>query len=112
MKHHIVYLFLHLPCIWRVKVGITGRTASHRAKQVSRAMPGVAIPIGIMFLPFFAKVVEQAFHSLFSGLQLRFYKGDGSTEWFFVLAAIPFYILMYFHFVAWMWFAEWVVSKI
>lgn len=101
MKHHIVYMLLHLPCIWRVKIGITGRTAKARAKQVSRAMPGVAVPIGFMFLPLIAKPVEQALHHLFQPLETRFYRGDGSTEWFLVLVAPVFWGLMWLHVVAW-----------
>jgi hypothetical protein len=100
---HIVYMLIHLPCVWRVKIGITGRSSKERAKQVSRAMPGVAIPVGILFIPFLAHPVEQALHSLFQPLQTRFYRGDGSTEWFLILVAPVFYGFMWLHMVAWWW---------
>lgn len=99
---NIVYMLLHFPCIWRVKIGITGRSSKARAKQVSRAMPGVAIPVGILFVPFFAYQVEQALHFIFDPLKTRFYKGDGSTEWFYILVAPVFYGLMWLHLVAWL----------
>jgi hypothetical protein len=113
MKHHILYLFLNIPLITFVKIGVTGKgkaTTSGRAKQVSRAMPGVAIPVGIMFIPFFARPVEQAFHAVNSLASTRFYKGDGSTEWFWILAAVPYYILMLLHFQAWMWAAQMILK--
>jgi hypothetical protein len=66
-------------------------------------MPGVAIPVGILFIPFLAHPVEQALHSLFQPLQTRFYRGDGSTEWFLILVAPVFYGFMWLHMVAWWW---------
>ena len=111
-------MLLHVPCIWRVKIGITGRSSKERAKQVSRAanrrklIKGVALPIGIMFIPFFAHPVEQALHSLFQPLQTRFYRGDGSTEWFLILVAPVFYGLMWLHLVAWWWVLRFAMAKI
>ncbi len=99
---HIVYMFIHIPCIWRFKIGTTLWNSKARAKQVSRAMPGVAIPVGILFVPFFAYPVEQVLHFFFEPLQTRFYRGDGSTEWFLVLVAPVFYGLMWLHLVAWL----------
>jgi hypothetical protein len=105
---HIVYMLLHVPCIWRVKIGITGRSSKERASEVTRAvkrktvMPGRVLPIGIMFIPFFAKPVEQSFHFVFFLLKTRFYKGDGSTEWFYILVAPVFYGLMWLHLVVWL----------
>lgn len=112
MKHHIVYMLIHIPCIWRVKIGITGRSAKQRAKQVSRAMPGFALPIGIMFLPFIAHAVEQALHHLFEPLTLRFYRGDGSTEWFYILAAPLFWGFMWLHVMGWWWIIQFLTKNI
>ncbi len=109
MKHHILYLFINIPLITFVKIGVTGKgraTTAGRARQVSRAAPGIAIPVGIMFIPFFARPVEQLLHMVNAPIRARFYKGDGSTEWFFILAAVPYYILMLLHFQAWMWVAQ------
>lgn len=109
MKHHILYLFINIPLITFVKIGVTGKgkaTTAGRAKQVSRAAPGIAFPIGIMFIPFFARPVEQALHMINAPIRARFYKGDGSTEWFWLPAAVPYYILMLLHFQAWMWVAQ------
>jgi hypothetical protein len=105
-------MLLHVPCIWRVKIGITGRSSKERAKQVSRAFVGVAIPVGILFVPFFAKPIEKALHFLFEPLQTRFYKGDGSTEWFYILVAPVFYGLMWLHMVAWWWVIQFTVKYI
>jgi hypothetical protein len=109
---HIVYMLIHVPCVWRVKIGITGRSSKERAKQVSRAMPGVAIPVGILFVPFFAKPVEQAMHYFFQPLQTRFYRGDGSTEWFYILVAPVFYGLMWLHLVAWLEVLRFALAKL
>lgn len=109
MKHHIVYLFANFPLIIFLKIGKGGKgnaTLMSRAKQVSRAAPGVSIPIGIMFIPFFAGHVEKFLHMINAPIRARFYKGDGSTEWFLFPAAIPYYILMLLHFQAWMWAAQ------
>lgn len=99
---HIVYMLLHIPCVWRVKIGITGRSYKARAKQVSRAFVGIAVPVGIIFVPFFAKQIEDAFKFFFKPLKTRFYRGDGSTEWFLILVAPVFYGLMWLHLVVWL----------
>lgn len=113
MKHHILYLFINIPLITFVKIGVTGKgkaTTKGRAMQVSRAAPGIAIPVGIMLIPFFARPVEQFLHMINAPIRARFYKGDGSTEWFWILAAVPYYIMMLLHFQAWMWVAQMILK--
>ncbi len=79
---------VNLPLVIFVKIGITGVGARKRAKQVDKAAPGVPIPIMIMALPFVYQI-EQLLHGLFSPINTRFYRGDGSTEWFLFVAGIP-----------------------
>ena len=113
MKHHILYLFINFPLITFVKIGVTGKgraTTAGRARQVSRAAPGIAIPVGIMLIPFFAGHVEKFLHMINDPIRVRFYRGDGSTEWFWLPAAIPYYILMLLHFQAWMWVAQMILK--
>lgn len=72
---------VHIPLVIFTKIGITGVSAFGRAKQIDRAVLGFPIPVMVMFLPGVYSI-EQALHKLFNFLNVRFYKGDGSTEWF------------------------------
>lgn len=83
----VVYVLLYLPQFWMVKIGYTGVSVGNRAKSVSKAVFGVAVPVGFMVLPF-AWHVEQAAHDLFGGLKWDFYKGQGHTETFLFPAHI------------------------
>lgn len=87
MKFGILYLMIHFPFIWWVKIGITGRSAERRAKQIDRAVLGFPVPVMIMFLPA-VEMIEQALHHFFAPLHSRFYRGDGSTEWFWLPAGV------------------------
>lgn len=113
MKHHICYLFANFPYLIFLKIGKGGKgdaTLISRVRQVSRAAPGFSIPIGVMFIPFFAGHVEKFLHMINDPIRARFYRGDGSTEWFWLPAAVPYYILMLLHFQAWMWVAQMILK--
>lgn len=84
----ILYLMVHFPFVIFVKIGITGKSAERRAKQIDRAVFGFPVPVMVMFLPN-VRGIEQALHRMFSGLSVRFYRGDGSTEWFLIPAGLP-----------------------
>lgn len=88
MKSGWLYLMLHFPFVVFVKIGITRKTTRGRAKQIDNAVIGFPIPIMVMYLPA-VEHFEQGFHRLFSPLSARFYRGDGSTEWFWFLAGVP-----------------------
>ncbi len=77
----MVYVLIYFPQIWMVKIGYSGVSVGNRAKSVSKAVFGVALPVAVMVMPY-AWHIEQAMHSLFSGLRFRFYRGQGSTETF------------------------------
>lgn len=98
---HILYLFVNFPMIWFCKIGITRKSAKRRAKQVDRAAPGTPIPVFILFAPFLAYPIEQGLHWLMDGLNFRYYRGDGSTEWFFILAALPALAVMALGWLGW-----------
>ena len=99
---HILYLFVNFPLVWFCKIGITRKSAKRRARQVDRAAPGMPIPIFILFAPFLAYPIEQGLHWLMDGLNFRYYKGDGSTEWFFILAALPALAVMALGWLLWL----------
>lgn len=89
----LLYVMVHVPGIWRFKVGITSLHigASKRAKNIDRKMFGFPLPIMILPVPF-AYRIEQEMHRIMSGFQTRFYTGDGSSEWFIIapiLFAVP-----------------------
>lgn len=80
----IVYLLIYVPDIYAVKIGYTGHSIKSRVRGTSKAVRGFTIPIGFMIVPW-AWNIEQAMHDLFSGLRIRFYRGDGSTETFLAI---------------------------
>lgn len=104
---HILYLFVNFPLVWFCKIGITRKSARRRAKQVDRAAPGIPIPVFILFAPFLAYPIEQALHWMMDGLNMRYYKGDGSTEWFFILAALPALAVMALGWLGWLGLIVW-----
>lgn len=81
-KAHILYLFVNFPLIWFCKIGITRKSAKGRAKQVDRAAPGTPRVAFILVAPLIAYQLEQLIHWVIDGLNWRYYRGDGSTEWF------------------------------
>jgi hypothetical protein len=81
----ILYVMLHVPFLIFCKIGITGVSILGRAKQVDRAMIGFPLPIFFVILPG-AYHLEQWLHRAMSGLQVRFYRGDGASEWFWLPA--------------------------
>lgn len=82
----ILYLMVHIPFVWWVKIGITGKSASKRASGIDRQMFGFPLPVFFCFVPG-AYHIEQALHRNLSSLNVRFYKGSGASEWFWILAA-------------------------
>lgn len=76
---------VHFPCVWRFKVGITSFHigAKKRAAGINREMPGIPIPIMVLLVPG-AYRIEQEMHRILKVWSIRFYKGDGASEWFFV----------------------------
>jgi hypothetical protein len=95
----VVYVMLFLPRFWVVKVGYTGTTkgVKKRASSVSKAAPGIAIPVGAMIVPF-AWNIEQGLLDLLSPLRWDFYKGQGHTETFVFPAHVVVIIV---------WFGMW-----
>lgn len=89
----ILYLMVHLPFFWWVKVGITSKSAENRAKQVDKAVWGKPRVIMAVWIPG-AYFIEQDLHRRFSRLNQRFYRGDGSSEWFLFPVALVLWPLM------------------
>ena len=98
-----MYLMINLPLIFFVKIGITGKSASKRAKGLNRSVPGIPIPIFFCIIPG-AWHLEQWLHRSLSGLSVRYYSGDGGSEWFWILAA-PFALAV----MAAVWWVEYLV---
>jgi len=94
---HILYLMVHFPFIWWWKIGITGKTAKGRAKQVDRAVFGKPIVVMVVPIPG-AYLIEQDLHRRFRWMNCRYYRGDGSTEWFWfpvILIVLPFMVAVW-----------------
>ena len=91
----INYLLINIPFFVFCKYGYTGVDVGvkKRAKGIDRAMPGIPVPV-FFVVTFFAYDIEQMFHSLASPLRANFYKGDGHTETYWILAALPALCLM------------------
>jgi len=73
-----VYLYLNVPLILLVKVGISGNY-KRRARQVEKTTFGWSIPIFAVKIPF-AWQCEQTMHRLFRWFNIRY---GGSKEWYF-----------------------------
>ncbi len=90
---HVLYLMVHVPWFMFWKIGI-GHDAFKRAKQVDRAMFGFPFPVMALFIPG-AYFVEQTLHRQLSFFSVKFYDGDGSSEWFlFPVAPIVFLLML------------------
>lgn len=81
------YLMVNFPLVCFVKSGITGGNAFDRAKQIDRDAPGWPIPV-FFVVTFFHYELEQWSHRAFKSLSVRYYKGDGHTEWFWLPAGV------------------------
>ena len=86
MKRRWVYVMINFPLVFLVKIGIA-KSVRKRKSQISKSMPGFAIPIFALPIPQ-ARRVEQALHDLLGFMNIPYF-GSGRTEWFFVAAAIP-----------------------
>lgn len=75
-----IYLFINIPFVWFVKIGIS-RNAWQRSRQVSKKVPGLALPIWAVPMPN-AEGLERQLHGFFKRFNLKA-KGFG-REWFFL----------------------------
>ena len=94
-----LYLFVYLPIPLWVKIGISrdGRT---RSQQVSRSIPGWAVQVCRVRVRN-AYAIEQSLHRALCRFRLRFpMPGDGGTEWFWFVAALPWFAMAG---LAWLW---------
>lgn len=90
---HILYLMVHIPFIWWWKIGITGKSATQRAKGIDREMFGFPLPVWAAVIPG-AWHIEQWMHKKFSHSNIVFYRGSGQREWFwFWVAPIAFAVM-------------------
>ena len=80
-----LYLMIHFPFVWWVKIGITGKGVKNRAAGIDREMPGFPIPIFFCITPG-AYSIEQWLHRKLKPLNVRFYRGSGHSEWFWLPA--------------------------
>ena len=89
----ILYVMVHAPCFWWIKIGITGKSTRKRAAGINREMWGIPIPVVGIPIPF-AKYHEAMLHRHCRRLNVRFYKGSGYSEWFWLPAIVPALIVM------------------
>lgn len=90
----IWYLQIFFPYIWRCKTGITSNLKK-RTKAISDKMPGIAIPVFFVLMPF-AWHCEQITHDLLKPLRICF-KNSGK-ECYSILAAPLIVLIMLFFF--------------
>ena len=86
----LLYCLIHIPCIWRFKVGITSLNigALKRAADIGKEMFGFPLPI--MVLPIIgAYKIEKRMHRVMRPWKTVFYNGSGKSEWF-ILAPLFF----------------------
>jgi len=78
---------VNIPLVFFWKIGISNSTRAHRADQVSKSAPGRAVVVWVWDIPN-AHRVEQFLHAICAPFNLKYYRGDGATEWFLFPAAI------------------------
>lgn len=104
-----LYLMVHFPLICFWKIGITGVGAVNRAIGIDKAVFGMPIPIFIAWIPG-AYFIEQALHAVCGLLNVRFYSGDGESEWFWfpcIVIALPVMLSIWG---GWFWLVQWVTG--
>lgn len=89
----LLYVMVHIPGIWRFKVGITSLNigAKARAASIDKEMFGFPLPIMILPVPG-AYYIEQELHRMMRRWNTRFYNGSGKSEWFILaplFVAVP-----------------------
>jgi hypothetical protein len=99
------YVMVNFPLVCFVKSGITGGNAFDRAKQIDRDAPGWPIPI-FFVVTFFHYELEQWSHRAFKSLSVRYYKGDGHTEWFWLPAGVFIILVQASLWVFYLWVLE------
>lgn len=108
----VLYVMVHLPFFWYHKIGITSTHigAKRRAKAIDRAVRGFPVPVFFVVVPF-AWHIEQAVHTILSPLRVRFYRGDGASEWFLFggIFAIPIFAGIW---VAEIWLIKYLVAAV
>lgn len=92
----ILYLMIHFPFVWWIKIGFAHTSAIKRAAALDKAVFGFFVPVGIVAIPF-AYAVEQWFHRRFKWLQIRWYRATAARKRFGYRQAYPFWRL-------WFWF--------
>lgn len=92
----LLYLQVHFPFIifWKIGIVSWAKGAGKRAAEIDRAVFGWPIPVMILWMPG-AYQFEQFLHRRLSWLNVRFYKGDGASEWFLFVVAVPVFLLMW-----------------
>lgn len=90
-RRQSLYIMVNVPFVWWWKIGISNRT-DLRKKQVSAAAPGLAVPIGVFWVGN-ALAVEHWLHQAFAPLNVRYYKGDGHSEWFWFPAGMAAWLI-------------------
>ncbi|MEK7255996.1 MAG: GIY-YIG nuclease family protein, partial [Bacteroidota bacterium] len=93
-----LYLYINLPFLVLVKIGISG-DYKRRAREVNEAAFGWTIPVFAVKIPF-AWQCEQNMHRLFGIFNIRF---GGSKEWFlFPVAPVAIVIMLAAFLLEWM----------
>lgn len=85
----IIYLmaYLPLPIFW--KIGFAHTSVMQRAAALDKEVWGMFFPVCWIYIPF-AYPLEQAFHRAFKAFNTRIlYRGNGSTEIYWLPAAVP-----------------------
>ncbi len=84
---------VHVPFIFFWKIGITGQSASRRAKNIDGQMFGFPFPVFFVIIPG-AYHVEQWLHRSLKPLNVRFTQASGKNEWFWFPAAVFALVIM------------------
>ena len=84
----MIYVHINIPYLIFCKIGYTriGRLGTRR-REVDKHAPGWLVTIFFVPVPG-ALYIEKEIHKMCAFLRVRFYRGDGKTEWYYLPAAI------------------------
>lgn len=103
----IIYVMVYFPfpLIW--KIGFAQDNVFARAAALDKEVWGFFQPVCFIFVPF-AHRIEKWFHRKLKFLNVRFYKGNGSTETYLFPAAIPVLAFM----LCWWGVCVWAIGRV
>lgn len=107
----VLYLLVCLPDIRRWKIGVTALHvgSEKRAKQVTKSLPGILIPVFFVVVPGYYQI-EAYLHWICKPFHAPFKSGNGGSEIYFFQGALYAFFFMASIWVFEVTFLEWLLG--